>query len=294
LLLRPAAASGRSGGCSGSRLAWFALCLFLAFGPSPTLSADTRQVQVRHVVDGDTLVLDSGETVRLAGINTPELGQNGQPDQPLAAAATRALRGLVGAGTVVLEEATEREDRYGRTLAYLTTADGRSIQAQLLRRGLASAVAVSPNVRYLQRYAESERAALAEKSGIWGLPYYRPRPATSKAAGRGGYAFVYGKVQRIEIGDRWFAFSLAKHFVILVPRADWVRYFDYPPRAVWTGPRLRSGAGSQPGVSAAGSSSSIRSCSSAAAATRSRCVLSVQHVEPCRRQAPQCFVADAA
>jgi hypothetical protein len=84
-------------------------------------------------------------------------------------------------------------------------------------------------VRYLQRYAESERAALAEKSGIWGLPYYRPRPATSKAAGRGGYAFVYGKVQRIEIGDRWFAFSLAKHFVILVPRADWVRYFDYPP-----------------------------------------------------------------
>ncbi len=229
MLLRPAAASGRSGGCSGSRLAWFALCLFLAFGPSPTLSADTRQVQVRHVVDGDTLVLDSGETVRLAGINTPELGQNGQPDQPLAAAATRALRGLVGAGTVVLEEATEREDRYGRTLAYLTTADGRSIQAQLLRRGLASAVAVSPNVRYLQRYAESERAALAEKSGIWGLPYYRPRPATSKAAGRGGYAFVYGKVQRIEIGDRWFAFSLAKHFVILVPRTDWVRYFDYPP-----------------------------------------------------------------
>ena len=228
MLHRPNAAARCSAGCIGSCLAGFALYLLLCVS-SLAQSAHVRQAQVRHVVDGDTLVLDNGETVRLAGINAPELGQKGQPDQPLAAEATRALRELVGAGTVVVEEAMEREDRHGRTLAYLTTTDGRSIQAQLLREGLASAVAVSPNVRHLQRYAETERRALAEKRGIWGLSYYRTLPATSKAAGRGGYAFVYGKVQRIEIGDRWYAFSLAKHFVVLVPRSDWAHYFEYPP-----------------------------------------------------------------
>ena len=129
----------------------------------------------------------------------------------------------------VLEEATEREDRHGRTLAYLATIDGRSIQAQLLREGLASAVAVSPNLRHLRYYAEAESNALTEKRGIWGLSYYRARAAGSKAATRGGYTFVFGEVQRIEISDRWFVFTLAKHFVILVPRADWARYFDYPP-----------------------------------------------------------------
>ena len=206
-----------------------ALCLFLACWSSLSLSADSRQVQVRYVIDGDTLVLDSGETIRLAGINTPELGHGDQPDQPLAAEATTALRALVGEGTVVLEEATEREDRHGRTLAYLATIDGRSIQAQLLRAGLASAVAVSPNLRHLRYYAEAESNALTQKRGIWGLPYYRARAAGSKAASRGGYTFVFGEVQRIEIGDRWFVFTVAKHFVILVPRADWTRYFDYPP-----------------------------------------------------------------
>ena len=112
MLHRPNAAARRSAGCIGSCLAGFALYLVLCVS-SLAQSAHVRQAQVRHVVDGDTLVLDSGETVRLAGINTPELGQNGQPDQPLAAASTRALRGLIGAGTVVLEEATEEMDANG-------------------------------------------------------------------------------------------------------------------------------------------------------------------------------------
>ncbi|GIS91411.1 MAG: hypothetical protein CM1200mP20_14520 [Pseudomonadota bacterium] len=124
MLHRPNAAARRSAGCIGSCLAGFALYLVLCVS-SLAQSAHVRQAQVRHVVDGDTLVLDNGETVRLAGINAPELGQKGQPDQPLAAEATRALRELVGAGTVVVEEAMEREDRHGRTLAYLTTTDGR-------------------------------------------------------------------------------------------------------------------------------------------------------------------------
>ena len=181
------------------------------------------------MIDGDTLTLTSGETIRLAGINTPEMAYKSRPAEPLAVAARDALQAQVSSGWVGVETAPQAKDRHGRTLAYLFTPDGASIQEALLRAGLASAVVISPNDRYLEGFIRAEDAARRFDRGIWALPYYAPH---SPDHVRGGYQFVRGRLSPIEIGEKWFIFSLGQKFVILVRRTDWQTYFGYSPWAL--------------------------------------------------------------
>src|SRR5688500_3672498 len=75
--------------------------------PAPT-------VRVERVIDGDTVVLTRFGNTRLIGVNTPEEGECGDN------AATRFTRARLEDKTVEYELGVEPEDRYDRTLAYLT------------------------------------------------------------------------------------------------------------------------------------------------------------------------------
>jgi endonuclease YncB( thermonuclease family) len=196
---------------------------------TPVFPQSVRIAEVARVIDGDTLTLTSGETIRLAGINTPEMAYKSRPGEPLAVEARDALQTQVSSGWVGVETAPQIKDRYGRTLAYLFTSDGASIQAALLRAGLASAVVISPNDRYLEEFTWAEDIARRFDRGIWALPYYAPHPPDRV---RGGYQFVHGRLSRIKIGEKWFIFSLNQKFVILVRRTDWQAYFGYSPWAL--------------------------------------------------------------
>lgn len=83
-------------------------------------------------VDGDTVRLDNGDSVRVVGIDTPEAGACGYQQ---ASAATAAL---VAGGVVLRRAKGENRDRYGRLLRYVTTRAG-DLGTILLRRGLAIA-----------------------------------------------------------------------------------------------------------------------------------------------------------
>src|SRR3546814_12589758 len=93
--------------------------------------------------------LVDGRSVRLIGINTPELGRDGRKAEPFALAARRRLQALVQAsdGRVGLVLGQERHDRYGRTLAHAYDAQGRNLEAVLLADGLGFMVAVAPNTQ---------------------------------------------------------------------------------------------------------------------------------------------------
>lgn len=88
----------------------------LAFCPLPD---KPQWVAVRQVVDGDTLRLVDGRSVRLIGINAPEMGRKGRTSEPYAEAARRRLQALVKANDdrVGLVPGVEGKDKYGRTLA---------------------------------------------------------------------------------------------------------------------------------------------------------------------------------
>lgn len=127
-------------------------------------------VSVDWVNDGDTIEV-SGPlegSVRLIGIDTPELGHNGEPSDcygPEAFELTRQLRGH----NVWLTFDAECADRYGRHLAYVHLGAGSADlwQRQLLRRGLARVYTVRGNDSWAELFTHDSALAAAEGVGLW-------------------------------------------------------------------------------------------------------------------------------
>ena len=72
---------------------------------------------VSRIVDGDTIELGNGETVRLVGIDTPEVGECGFEE------ASANLSSLILGEMVRLGESDEDRDSYGRLLRYVDLGD---------------------------------------------------------------------------------------------------------------------------------------------------------------------------
>ena len=82
-----------------------------------TPAKTTQRFLVNRVIDGDTVELGNGRTVRLLGIDTPERGECGFDR------ATDNLVKLVEGKTVRLTRAGENTDRYDRLLRYVDIGD---------------------------------------------------------------------------------------------------------------------------------------------------------------------------
>ncbi|WP_448190408.1 thermonuclease family protein [Azospirillum sp. sgz301742] len=161
------------------RLSLLLAALFLLTAASPTdrLAAGARG-RVAAVVDGDTLDLDDGRRVRLAGIEAakPPAGRAGERRWPLAEAATAALKELALGRTVELRGAGG-EDRYGRLLAQAVREDGLWLQGELLRRGHAR-VLTRPDARDLApEMLAAEAESRAARRGVWRTRVYAVRAA---------------------------------------------------------------------------------------------------------------------
>lgn len=164
----------------------------LAFCPLPERA---QQVAVRAVVDGDTVRLVDGRSVRLIGINAPEIGRRGRASEPYAEAARLRLQALIKAsdGKVGLVPGTERKDKYGRTLAHIYGRGGNNLEAQLLSEGLGYRVAVAPNVALAGCQQQAEQVARQARSGLW---QHSPvqRADTLK---RSGFALLKGRITHV-------------------------------------------------------------------------------------------------
>ncbi|MFL6624606.1 MAG: thermonuclease family protein [Sulfurifustaceae bacterium] len=141
--------------------------------------------------------LADGREVRLIGINAPEIGKNGTPDDPLAREARYRTMGLTRGQTVRIEYGSERFDRYGRTLAYALLADGRDLQEILVREGLAWYVAIPPNITRLERYRAAEAEARRLRRGVWSRPEYAPVAAEELKPERSGFIRLAGTVRAV-------------------------------------------------------------------------------------------------
>ena len=98
------------------------------------LSETSEEVVITSCYDGDTCTSSTGEKIRLACIDTPEL--RGKSADPVPAKEARDyLRELVVGRKVTIRRITS--DRYGRTVAELFI-DGSNVQQQLVASGHAS------------------------------------------------------------------------------------------------------------------------------------------------------------
>jgi endonuclease YncB( thermonuclease family) len=150
-------------------LLWLCLPVRASLADDCRPSVHSRVYEVSDVIDGDTLRLDDGRSVRLIGLDTPELGRAGVPDAPYAEAARSALQGLVEASghRVLLEPGAERRDRHRRLLAHLHAMDGSNLTAELLKRGLGYQAVVAPNIRHFSCYQKAEQQARETGLALW-------------------------------------------------------------------------------------------------------------------------------
>ncbi len=178
--------------------------------------------ELARVVDGDTLRLADGRSVRVLGINATETGRRGQPDEPYAREATRQAQAfLAGQDRVRLVTGLEPQDRYGRLLAHVYRPDGASLEEALLRRGLAFHSPVPPNLTQAECYAALEAQARGEELGIWSDDGVAPVAAAEVS--RGGYQRIRGTVTAIDFRRSWWL-SLDDSFTVVVYPDDQVHF----------------------------------------------------------------------
>ena len=119
---------------------------------------------VAHVIDGDTLELESGERVRLLLVDTPESTTHVECFGAEAAAFHRAQ---VQGRTVQLSYDAECTDRFGRLLAFVQVG-GQSVNQALVAQGYACVLHIPPNGEsVVDLYRELETRAIDERRGLW-------------------------------------------------------------------------------------------------------------------------------
>ena len=149
----------------------------------PPALVPERSGTVTTVIDGDTVTLDTGATVRLVGLQAPKLplGRPGLTAWPLAEEAKRALSGLTLGRSVRLAFGGRQRDRNGRWLAHITVADTNQwVQGTMLRAGWARVYTFLDNRAEIPAMLAEEVAARRASRGIWPDPHYRVRAATEE------------------------------------------------------------------------------------------------------------------
>ncbi len=146
-------------------------------GNKPQLEANGYPVT--RVIDGDTILLEGIGTVRIIGIDTPELRSNKGGADCFAHEAKKQLEALIEGKLVYLEydPSQDKLDRYGRTLAYVFLQDPLQVQLQqlkptdlgleLISRGYAFEYTYRSPYKYQTQYKQAALKARQDGIGLW-------------------------------------------------------------------------------------------------------------------------------
>ena len=138
---------------------------------TPPSTTTVTSANIAYVVDGDTIAITTHDAndatrVRILGIDTPETDECGSEE------ATNAIRQLLPHGTQITltyDQHTATQDKYGRTLAYVATANTTDVGLKLITDGYAAAwwpsSATTP--QRASEYLAAQDAARATQTGSW-------------------------------------------------------------------------------------------------------------------------------
>ena len=133
--------------------------------------------EITDVVDGDTfkVKIDGKQiTVRLLGINTPEVVDPRKPVECFGPEASAEMKALLKAGKVgpsevklTLNPNREKIDKYNRLLAYAYLADGLFINEYMVKEGFAREYTYGKAYQYQKEFKEAEKTAKDLGKGLW-------------------------------------------------------------------------------------------------------------------------------
>jgi micrococcal nuclease len=133
---------------------------------TPTGAVTAR---VTRVTDGDTfhaMVAGAAETVRLIGVDTPEVDWYGGEGECFGPEAGHYARDRLSDRSVGLSFDRDLRDRYGRLLAYVTLGS-ELFNLTLVEKGYAVALEVPPNTARAEGFREAEASAQQRDVGLW-------------------------------------------------------------------------------------------------------------------------------
>jgi len=129
---------------------------------SHLLLAQTQEGVVKRVIDGNTVELDTGQTVRYIGVAVPDPAK---PDKCFGKEALEFNRNLVVGKKIRLEYDEKVKDNE-LFLAYVYQ-DSVFVNAEIIKQGYGSVFIVSPNVKFASEFIKLEAEAKQAKRGMW-------------------------------------------------------------------------------------------------------------------------------
>jgi len=122
---------------------------------------------VTYVVDGDTIKVDIDEiveTVRLIGIDAPEL-----PNNCFAQEAKTKAQSFLSGQQVKLEadKSQDNRDRYGRLLRYVILEDGTNFNQLMVAKGYAREFTFITPYKFQSEFKKAQATAKKNKLGLW-------------------------------------------------------------------------------------------------------------------------------
>lgn len=123
-------------------------------------------------MDGDTIKVDIDgqiETIRILGINTPEIVDPRKPLECFAKEASDQAKALLNNERVLLEADSSQGDRdkYQRLLRYVFLKDGTDFGREMIRSGFAYEYLYSSPYEFHQQYVAAQSDAQKNKRGLW-------------------------------------------------------------------------------------------------------------------------------
>ena len=124
--------------------------------------------------------LSDGTRVRLIGVDTPEVHDSDKlvadarkqkmkvwEIKKLGRKASEFTRKLCLNKRVRLELDVEKNDDYGRLLAYVYLEDGTFVNARIIEEGFGRTITIQPNVKYSSYFLKLQKEAMGKKKGLW-------------------------------------------------------------------------------------------------------------------------------
>lgn len=183
-------------------------------------------------MDGDTVILENGEKVRLLGINAPEKEFEQRPAQPYSLEALLALREMVEDTTVRMVAGKQHTDSYGRTLGYLESNNGIDVQHALVLKGYAFVVAFPPDIDRVERYLAAERIARGEKRGIWNDDVFEVIELDRNVGIESGFGLFVGKVLSVNRSRKNVRLEFGNGLITTIRHDDWNQFWQDDPESL--------------------------------------------------------------
>jgi micrococcal nuclease len=194
-----------------------------AFGVHNHYNFSINRGVVEVVYDGDTIKVrfedGTEKKVRLIGIDSPEFEDERDDIRFLASISKRFSFDHLYRKKVRLSFDWEREDKYGRLLAYVWLDKDILFNEFILKEGFASVFLKFPfREDYRQRFVQAERTAREQERGLW---QKEPLPAVSSSEAvknTGRYISVNFKCTDVQSRGRFVFLRSPDDFSALIPR----------------------------------------------------------------------------